>query len=180
MMHAGALAPLPSLPWNLVSSDFDALLDKLRKIAALHAGATSPGEADAAARALQRVQAQLDLARASAGPNAAPAGQPAAERVGRWQFSMPDPWKRKLFLALCRQRGLEPYRQYRQRYSTVMVRATESMVNNDLWPTYLALEEQLDKYLQDVTLKVIQDVLHQRDEEAPEVDERLLPGEADE
>ena len=34
-------------------------------------------------------------------------------------YSLPDPWKRKLFLALCRRYGLTPYRERRQRYSTV-------------------------------------------------------------
>jgi hypothetical protein len=39
------------------------------------------------------------------------------------QFSLPDQWSRHLFLALCRRYGLKPYRYYRQRRNTVMVRA---------------------------------------------------------
>jgi len=32
-------------------------------------------------------------------------------------YSLPDPWQRKLFLALCRRYELKPYREYRQRMS---------------------------------------------------------------
>jgi hypothetical protein len=39
------------------------------------------------------------------------------------RFSLPDPWQRRLFLALCWRYGLEPYRQKGLRYTTVVVRA---------------------------------------------------------
>jgi len=38
-------------------------------------------------------------------------------------YSLPDPWKRKLFVALCRRYGLKPFREHGRRYSTVQVRA---------------------------------------------------------
>jgi hypothetical protein len=160
-----------------VADPIESLLDKLRKIAALHAGATSEGEAAAAARAMERVQQQLANAQEAAPPKTAKRAEPTTE----WQFSLQDPWKRRLFFALCRQRGIEPFRFYRQRYSTVMIRATRTVVDNDLWPTYLALSAQLDEYLSDVTLQVIRDVLHQKDAEATELPEgRLLPSQDDE
>ena len=39
--------------------DVNALLDKLRRIEALHAGATTPGERDAAANAIRHIQQRL-------------------------------------------------------------------------------------------------------------------------
>jgi hypothetical protein len=36
-------------------------------------------------------------------------------------YSLPDPWKRKLFVALCRRYWLKPYRECGRRYSTVIV-----------------------------------------------------------
>ncbi|MCC7542739.1 MAG: hypothetical protein IT379_41370, partial [Deltaproteobacteria bacterium] len=43
-----------------------------------------------------------------------------------YRYSLPDPWKRKLFVALCRRYGLKPYREYGQRRSSVMVRAPQT------------------------------------------------------
>src|SRR5437762_10551706 len=78
------------------------LREKLRKIEALFAGASTAGERLAAEAALERVRARLaELERRDA----------AIEM----QFSLPDPWSRRLFLALCRRYGLEPYRLRRQR-----------------------------------------------------------------
>jgi choline dehydrogenase-like flavoprotein len=86
------------------------LRDKLRKIEASFAGAGTAGGRLAAEAALARVRVRL-----------AELGQqdPPVES----QFSMPDQWSRHLFLALCRRYGLQPYRLYRQRRNTVMVRA---------------------------------------------------------
>jgi hypothetical protein len=86
------------------------LCEKLRKIEALFAGAGTAGERLAAEAALERVRARLgELSRQD----------PSIEM----QFSMPDQWSRHLFLALCRRYGLKPYRYYRQRRNTVMIRA---------------------------------------------------------
>lgn len=41
--------------------DEKALLEKLRRIEALHAGATTPGERDAAANAMRTIQQRLKL-----------------------------------------------------------------------------------------------------------------------
>jgi hypothetical protein len=43
----------------MATPDEAALIEKLRRIEALHAGATTPGERDAAANARQRILARL-------------------------------------------------------------------------------------------------------------------------
>ena len=48
--------------------DDRALLEKLRRIEALHAGATTPGERDAAANAIRHIQRRLALAEKEAPP----------------------------------------------------------------------------------------------------------------
>jgi hypothetical protein len=118
------------------------LRDKLRKIEALFAGAATPGERDAAEAALDRVRAKL------------------AERQRRdppieMQFSMPDQWSRRLFLALSRRYGLHPYRYHRQRLTTVMMRVPRGFVEEVLWPEFRELNEALKSYLNEVTLRVI-------------------------
>src|SRR5271156_4916720 len=89
------------------------LLEKLRKIEALHAGTNVDGEREAARRAAERVRARL------------------AELRGRDEdiellYRLPDPWKRKLFVALCRRYGLTPFRESGRRQTTVQLRAPEA------------------------------------------------------
>src|SRR5688572_19492675 len=62
-------------------------------------------------------------------------------RAASRQFSLHHRWQRRLFAALCRRYGLEPYRYRRQRYTTVMVRVPKSFVNETLWPEYLQIKE---------------------------------------
>lgn len=131
------------------------LREKLRKIEALFAGAGTPGEKDAAAAALERLRSRLAALRAS-------------EEAVEVQFSLADPWKRKLFLALCRRYGLEPYRLYRQRYSTVMLKAPAAFIDQVLWPEYQELSEALGRYLEAVTSRIIREEVHRDITEAAE------------
>lgn len=128
--------------------DEAALLEKLRKIEALHAGATTPGERVAATFAAERIRQRL-------------ADWRRLERDIEMQYSLPDPWTRKLFIALCRRYGLEPFRHPRQRSSTVCVRAPEPFHKNTLWPQFRALSEALRKHLSDITDHVIRVAVHE-------------------
>lgn len=107
------------------------LHEKLRKIEALHAGTTSDGEREATRLAAERIRARLAEVRAR---------EPDVELTYRLQ----DYWARKLFLALCRRYGLEPFRRYRQRFSTVQVIAPQTFQDLTLWPEFLARSEELD------------------------------------
>lgn len=140
--------------------DEAALLDKLQKIEALHAGTTSEGERIAAVFAADRIRERLAAWRAR---------EPDLEM----QYSIHDPWERMLFVALCRRYGLEPYRHARQRRSTVCVRAPKPFHNNTLWPQFVALAEALSKHLHAVTTRVISVAIHEDAGEAREV--RELP-----
>jgi hypothetical protein len=138
------------------------LRDKLRKIEALFAGAGTAGERLAAEAALARVRARLaELGRRD----------PPVEI----QFSMPDQWSRHLFLALCRRYGLQPYRLYRQRRNTVMVRAPKGFIHEVLWPEFTDLDRTLQAYLHEVTLRIIREEVHADASEAPEVSAPLPP-----
>jgi hypothetical protein len=138
------------------------LRDKLRKIEALFAGAGTAGERLAAEAALARVRARLaELSHQD----------PPVET----QFSMPDQWSRYLFVALCRRYGLQPYRLYRQRRNTVMVRAPRGFTNDVLWPEFAEIHSTLQAYLQEVTLRIIREEVHADASEAPEVSTALPP-----
>ena len=86
------------------------LRDKLRKIEALFAGATTPGERAAAGAAAGRIRERLRESEKTEG-------------LVEMQFSLADLWSRQLFLALARRYGLRPYRYHRQKRTTVMLRA---------------------------------------------------------
>jgi hypothetical protein len=136
-------------------TDEEQLRQKLRKISALFEGATTAGERNAAAAAIERVKQAL-------------ASVAKTERAAEVQFTMPDRWQRRLFTALCRRYGLEPYRYKRQRYTTVMLRVPRSFLDRTLWPEYLQLKEALDIYLNEATERIIRDEVFRDDEEAEE------------
>lgn len=130
---------------------------RLRKIEALFAGAATPGERDAAAAALARVRARIgEMARAD----------PPVEL----QFGLTDQWSRRLFLALCRRYGLHPFRRYRQRYTTVMLRAPRGFVDTVLLPEFQELNAELVRYLGEVTERVVREQVFADTSEAPETD----------
>lgn len=139
------------------------LREKLRKIEALFAGAGTAGERDAAEAALQRVRARLDELERKDLPV-------------EMQFSLGDQWSRKLFLALCRRYGLKPYRLYRQRVTTVMLKVPQTFVDQVLWPEFQELDAALAQYLNEVTNRIIRDEVHRDTSEAAEIKQQALPG----
>lgn len=123
------------------------LREKLRKITALFEGAATPGERQAAAAAMERFQLAL---------GAAAKTQPLPET----KFSMADQWQRRLFTALCRRYGLEPYRYRGQRRTTVMLRAPLSFIDLTLWPEYQELQAALHAYLNEATERIIREEVY--------------------
>lgn len=135
------------------------IIEKIRKVEALYSGTDSIGEKQAALGALVRLQSQLGA---------------VPEKEEEFQVSMPDPWKRQLFLALCRRHGVEPFRRYRQRYSTVMFNCAPSIAKQILWPQYLELSKLLHQYLDEATRDIISQSVHADLSEATE--QPNLPG----
>jgi hypothetical protein len=130
------------------------LREKLRRIEALYAGATTPGERVAAAAAMDRIRARLN----------------ESERVEKpieYKFTLADSWSRKLFVALCRRYGLSPYRYTRQRHTTVMVRVPPSFVQTTLWPEFQEIQAALEHYLQQATDRIIREEVFGDAGEAP-------------
>ena len=131
------------------------LREKLRKITALFENAATAGERQDAAAAMERLRKGLDAALKT---------QPLPET----KFSLADQWQRRLFLALCRRYGLEPYRYKGQRYTTVVVRAPRAFVERTLWPQYVALQKALHSYLDEATEQIIREEVYSDSGEAAE------------
>lgn len=132
----------PIRSWEMTREE---IIEKIRKVEALFGGSGVEGEVGAAAEALERIKARLDS---------------APEEKIEFKISLPDPWKRQLFLSLARRHGLHPYRQARQRYSTVMVRDTPTHMNRILWPEFQELSKLLHDYLDEATRDIISRRVH--------------------
>ena len=131
------------------------LRERLRKIQALFEGATTPGERVAAAAAIERIKKVLGTAAQT-------------EKLEEFQFSIPDPWQRRLFLALCRRYGIRPFRYRRQRSSTVVIKAPRQFVNQTLWPEFGELRDALNSYLNEATERIIREEVFGDADEASE------------
>ncbi len=125
-------------------SDERELREKLRRIEALYSGATTPGERSAAAAAAERIRKRLGEAERQ-------------EKSTEFRFTLADEWSRRLFASLCRRYGLDPYRYKGQRHTTVMVRAPQSFVQRTLWPEYQEIHRELERYLMEVTDRIIRE-----------------------
>lgn len=121
------------------------LIEKILKVEALFAGTTSDGEKQAAGNALDRLKAQLAA---------------APELLTEFKVVIDDPWKRQLFLALCRRNRIHPYRRSRQRRGTVMLRTSRTMLDQVLWPQFLELSKLLHAYLDEATRDIIARGVH--------------------
>ncbi len=137
-------------------ADEERIREKLRKIEALFAGATTTGERVAAAAAIDRIKERLKSAQ-------------KAESSIEMKFSLGDRWSRQLFLALCRRYGLKPYRYKRQRHTTVMLRTPKRFAEEVLWPEFNELNVVLVEYLEGVTERIIREEVHRDTAEAEEV-----------
>ena len=117
----------------------DQLREKLARMEALFRRAGSPGKQAATGAAMDRLRNRLD------GPNLD--GGPETEL----QFSLPDMWSVRLFVAVCRKYGLRSFRYARQRRTTVMVRARERHFDRVVWAEFSRLQTELQFYFEDVT-----------------------------
>lgn len=137
------------------------LVEKLRLIEALFAGAKTGGERTAAANARQRILERLSLWERESPPI-------------EHKFTLGDAWSRQVFVALLRRYGIRPYRYPRQRHTTVMARVSKRFVKETLWPEFREIAETLRNFLDDVTNRVICQVIHQDSSEAEVVEAKQL------
>lgn len=124
--------------------DEQRLIEKLRRIEALFARPGTDGERTAAASAAERLRARLRET-----------VQVQVDPPVEYQFSMPDAWSRRLFMALLRRYGVEPYRYHSQRRTTVMARVSQRFVDEILWPQFDQLNRTLRTHLGQVTERVV-------------------------
>ena len=131
----------------------DALIAKLLRIEALHAGATTDGERIAAEEARKRILEHLTK---------------LDEEPIEVRFTLNSPWSQQLFRALARRYGLEPYRYRRQHGTTLMLKIKKRFLDETFWPQFQELSAELGKHLDEVARTVIEAAVHRDLSEAKE------------
>lgn len=139
------------------------LLEKLKAIEALHAGAMTDGERAAAASAHTRILGRLHAERAK-------------EKEIEMVFTLSNAWSRDLFMALCRRYELKPYRYKRQRRTTLNVKAPKAFIEKTLWPEFVAINDELKQHIDDITSRIIKSAIHGDTTDADEIAGALPPG----
>ena len=129
------------------------LREKLRKIEALFAGGATEGEKMAAGAAAERIRDRLKETTGK-------------EKTVEIRFSLPDPWSRQLFIALCRRYGIRPYRYPRMRRQSIVISAPQSFIDDVLWSEFEQINEALVDYLAEITDKVIREEVFGTTEDA--------------
>jgi hypothetical protein len=132
------------------------LREKLARIEALFAGATTDGEKLAAAEARRRIQLRLQ---------AVEQRDPPVE----YRLTVADVWSGKVLLALLRRYDLKPYRYRNQRRTTIMVKAPASFINDTLWPEFQQISSAIRTYVDQTTDRVLAEVFQADGTDAPEI-----------
>jgi len=161
------LADCCGIPGVTMNDERSALFERLRKIQALYDAPGTAGEQAAAAAAAERLRERL---REPGSPSTerAPAPASAAEAVIEFRIKVEDAWSRRLFLAIARHHGASPFRYRGQRRSSVMLKATRTVMNRRIMPHYQAAEVVLREHFDAIAAQVIRDSLQVSDEDAVE------------
>ena len=122
------------------------IFEKIKKIEALIERAGSDGERQSAILAKERLEKFTEQ-----------------EEV-EYSIHTQDMWHKKLFLAICHKHNLKPYRQYKQKYTTTMLRISKLFINEVIWPEYLKYAKILEELVDEVTAEIISKI-HKDEEE---------------
>ena len=135
---------------------------KLAKVEALFRETASAGERAAAEAALDRLHDRIGTPRGDREPEV------------ELQYSLPDMWSVRLFIAICRKHGVRPYRYARQRRTTVMVRVRERVFDRVVWTEFSRLHTELEIYFTDVADHLITRAMGSDGDDST-LDRRRLP-----
>jgi hypothetical protein len=113
------------------------IAEKLAKIQTLIERTSSEGERQAASLAMERLLRLQEQ-------------QPVEYRV-----TLRSMWQKKLFVAVCRKYRQKTYRNYRQKYTTTMLRVAPSLMDTLIWPEYKKYSAMLEELVQEVLNTVL-------------------------
>lgn len=117
---------------------------KLKKVEALHRRATTPGEKQAAYRALERLRARLLRMEST---------------FEEMSFSFSEAASKKIFCALLDVYSVQRVRPRRRVRASVTIRASKEFIDSTLWPEFKRLERELAQHLDKATDRFIQELI---------------------
>ncbi len=126
------------------------LQDKIKKIEALIASSKSDGEKQAAALAKSRLLERHHV---------------EVSKPIEYTVPLGNLWKKKLFVALCNKHQIRTYRYKRQKYTTTMLRAYPSVVENILWPEFNRYSVMLEELVQEIVNDLISKIHDVKEDE---------------
>ncbi len=129
---------------------------RIAKLEALFVGTSYAGEKQAAKNNLDRLLDRLHQ-------------EQTKDKVTEMKYTGLTRHSKKLFMALLSRYGLKPYRYYRQKYTTVMVKGPQDFLHNVVWAEFLQLNELLEEHLGEVTDRIISQNICSTVEEEQEV-----------
>ena len=136
-------------------NEYQAVLEKLRKIEMLYAGTNHPGEKLAAEAAIIRIKQKL-----------ASLQQTEPEEV--WRFSLDNPWSRSLLIALLRRYGVQPFRRHGQKRTTIMAKMPHTFAEKTFMPEFNELNDVLLRHLDKAAEQIIKSAISNDIEEPKE------------
>jgi hypothetical protein len=139
------------------------IAERLAKLEALFARGATAGERAAAGAAIGRLQTRLDPARR----------EPEAPEI-ELQYSLPDLWSLRLFIAICRKHGVRPYRYPRQRRTTLVVRVRKAEFERTVGAEFDMLHRELARAFEVIVDHLVADVMHSDGDDAG-LEQRRLP-----
>ena len=86
---------------------------------------------------------QNPLAEISRTQQEPPSGRAQQDLPVELQVSIPDPWLRRLFEAVCQKHGVRTYRKPRQRRATLLVRAPKQWFTQIVWKEFLRFRVEM-------------------------------------
>lgn len=128
------------------------LLDRIKKIEALIAGASTDGEKNAAESAKDRILEKYPELEIHKNPV-------------EYQLSTNSQWNKKLLIAICRKYGVKPYRYHGQKYTTVMVNINAEFLTKILWKEYEEYSKLLNRLVEEITDDLINRIHKHEDED---------------
>ena len=137
------------------------LIDKIKKIEALLAGAKTEGERQAASLARERLLGKQQMAYCDTSRRDA---SRCEETPLEYSIRVDSHWKKRLFVAICSKYQLRTYRYAKQKHTTTMVRVVPSLLKDVILPEFKKYSNILEGLVTEIMGDLISKI-HEGEEE---------------
>lgn len=140
--------------------DLTGLIERIKRIEAIYEQSHFSGEKEAAAAMLKKMKEKVDEDRNS--------------QISEFKFTFSNHWSRKLFCSLLRRYDIKPYRYSGQRYTTVMAKTSQRIIEKIIWPEFQEIDSELWKYFDNIADSIISKSVYKESKDAEVIDKKLI------